>query len=130
MKNQESSKATMAFTLSELLVVLAVLAILILFLLPALVGSHRPRRAVMMINCINNLKQLGIATETWALDNSNRLPTQVSVSMGGSMECIGTGSPTPHFRTMSNEISTPKLLYCPADTKKMAGTNFDAGFGD
>jgi len=31
---------------------------------------------------------------------------------------------------MSNELNTPKILHCPADTSRVAATNFATGFSD
>ncbi|MGO8927396.1 MAG: hypothetical protein ACLQU3_10970 [Limisphaerales bacterium] len=47
------------------------------------------------IQCINNLKQMGLAFRVWALDNNNMSP--------------------PDMLSMSNELSTPKILVCPTD---------------
>ena len=33
-----------------------------------------------------------------------------------------------YFQAMSNELSTPKILACPGDTKRTAGTNFTTDF--
>ena len=47
----------------------------------------------------------------------------VSTDKGGTME-FTTGADTfRHFQVMSNELSTPKILVCPADTR-VAATNF------
>ena len=127
MKRLSSRKVLAAFTLLELLVVIAIIAILAALLLPAL--DNRPTRAPIM-HCVNNLRQIGAAALSWALDNTNQLPTQISTTNGGSMELIASGSPTPHFQAMSNEFSAPRLLYCPADTKKAAGASFGAGLSD
>jgi prepilin-type processing-associated H-X9-DG protein len=97
-----------AFTLAELLVTLVILIVLATILLPALA---RPRHHHGN-PCVNNLKQIGIAFRTWALDHGDKFPMQVSVMDGGTMELVSSGSVFPHFLAMSNELSTPRLLVC------------------
>jgi prepilin-type processing-associated H-X9-DG protein len=125
MKPRLSNQQTTALTLIEVLVIIAVLAVLWALLMPAM--DNRPMSAPR-IACVSNLKQIGIAYRLWEGDHGDKYPMAVSVTNGGAMELIATGNVAAGYLVMSNELSTPKILRCPADIHRVWATNFSTGF--
>jgi prepilin-type N-terminal cleavage/methylation domain-containing protein/prepilin-type processing-associated H-X9-DG protein len=71
-----SSQLTRAFTLIELLVVIAVIAILVTIAYPVYTGLLERGKAT---KDMNNLRQLGIATQLYMNDNNGVLPGAATV---------------------------------------------------
>jgi prepilin-type processing-associated H-X9-DG protein len=108
--------------LTELLVVIGVLAILAASLLPVLAAA---KPAALRLVCGNNLRQVGVAFQSWAINHNGNTPMTTSSTQGGDAEDVGyrilsttqAGSRgvAKMFLCMSNELSTPKILFCPAE---------------
>ncbi len=134
------------FTQVELIVVIVIVLILMIgavgagMLLPALAKA---KAKAQRIACVNNLKQVGIATRIYATDNQDRFPWQVptietgpdgkEVKTGGTAEYLASSKykeTWKHWQALSNELSNPKVLRCPRDENRNQVVSFsDSSFG-
>jgi len=114
-------KLSRGFTLTEFLVVLAVVLLLAL-LLPA---WSSPKRKASRVDCMNNLKQVSTAFRLWGGGfggTNGYYPAHVTTNTGGALELAAQGEVFRIFQVMSNELNTPKILICPADTRTAAAS--------
>jgi prepilin-type processing-associated H-X9-DG protein len=132
MKPRLSTKRNAAMTLFEVGIVVAVVIILAAVVVPGGIRLTSAHSRARTINCVNNLKQVGLAYRIWEGDNGDVLPMGIPVTNGGSMELVQKGDVVQSFLVMSNELSTPRVLFCPSeptsgnranDFAGLAGTN-------
>lgn len=106
-----------AFTIIELLIVIAIIGFLAALLFTALSGAKQKGTETY---CLNNLRGGGDGLRMWANDNQEQFPWSVPVADGGSGWLISPDDWTDNYRAASNELVTPKILFCPSDKHKIA----------
>lgn len=135
------SPVVRAFTLLELLVVIAVIAVLVGLLLPAL---GRARRAALSAECASNIRQLHLANDLYASDHADRfvpgaarIETENRARWHGRRDATGDlfsprGGPiTPYLEA---ERASTTLRACPAfaptiEALAERGQGFERGCG-
>ncbi len=111
-----------AVTMLEVIVLVALMAIIAGMLLPTIC---RPSRAsASRINCVNNLKNVGLAFRIFTTDHGGQWPWQLSGTNGTKDTLAEPGSGWRHFQFVSNELSSPRVLLCPSDKERRMATNF------
>src|SRR5579872_4381509 len=104
------NRAAGGFTLVELVVVIVVIFVLAIFMLPFFATAKGKSKR---IQCVNNLKQIGVEFRVWANDHGGMYPPSASITNGGLSEVLSSGNAGPNcwkcFAFMSNN---PALLVC------------------
>ncbi len=100
------------FTLIELLVVIAIIAILAAILFPVFAKARDKAR---QSTCQSNLKQIGLAIQTYVQDYDGYLPISYNNTPGVIVFWPGTISPYIHNGNGRNK-GRNSVFACPADT--------------
>ncbi len=119
-----------AFTLLELLVVISIMAILVALLLPALAPAKEAGRKAA---CLSNLRQIGIAIQTYANDSDGKIPYgpkappftnpgdfYPSTGAPTSLLSMQSGAPVGLGLLLQQYLtSQPRVLFCPSSDQPL-----------
>ena|GEM_PF-2701797 len=92
------------FTLIELLVVISIISLLISLLLPVL---SKARNASRRAACLSNVRQLGVSTTAYALEQRRLVPIKIGPTTGGT--------PWRQILHTQGYFGDIRVLVCPSD---------------
>lgn len=117
--NRKQTAARSGFTLIELLVVIAIIAVLISLLLPAVQSA---REAARRAQCVNNLKQLGLAAANYESAHSVFPPGMYWQQIPGTNSVTTAGGPlvllTPQLEqtAIANAVNFMTTMWDPPNS--------------
>ena len=92
------------------------------FVIVVLQEKLRPRKGKSpVIRCVNNLKNVGLAFRIYAIDHNDQFPGAILASNNPTFSGIDAATV---FKSLSNELSIPKIVLCPADKNRVSPAHF------
>lgn len=73
-------------------------------ILVPLPGLDQAKQKASALDCYINLREIWDAAKAWSVDHGNQFPT--------------------NFQVFTNEMESPSILFCPADTSRVIPTNW------
>ena len=120
--NHRPRAASRAFTMIELLCVIAIIGILASMLLP---GLSRAKSRAVESACVNNMRQIGVALTLYADENGGRLPTAAELpteSLNTNRWPALTSVLAAQMGYNATNQPANSVFKCPSD--RVGGTNF------
>lgn len=99
-----------AFTLIELLTVIAIIGVLAAIIIPV-VGNGRA--SAQKAECLSNLRQIGLSLRLYAGDRANRLPCVFGVNPGVTGDSDWSAALAPYLTPRSNGLPNG-VFVCPS----------------
>ena len=104
------------FTLAELLVVIAIIAVLAAILLPAV---SRTKESARTAQCLNQMRQLGLAVRLYVDDNDDTFPrSQHSAFASGQLPWERSVAPNLGSNTTAWTNLLTGIYHCPSDLRR------------
>jgi competence protein ComGC len=110
-------RSVQALTLPEVTIIAGVIFILFMVFGPGLI---RARQKAARISCVSNLKGVTISFRIWANDSNGLYPMNTEFKDPTLRVDAFEGRMFRVFQIMSNELSSPITLVCPADNQVAA----------
>ena len=107
--------------LTEILIILATLGVLAALLLPRIAAGRAQSRR---LDCISNLKELGLAARMWSNDHDKSFPWQVSTNDRGVLEFASAGAADRLILPLSKKLNSAQILACPSDKLRRPAETF------
>lgn len=126
MNSQGNPITRRAFTLIEVLLVLAIGMVVFLFFVRSV--NQGPRKAPQMV-CLSNQKQLGIGFLLYSSDHG-RFPWGALTNSGGTQELLPNGTAADQFVKLRPYLHQPRVFVCPTDEQRQAAATNFLGFSN